>query len=362
MGEKRIKIKEYCYIRALACMGILLLHTWTSGLAKYSDSLSVSGLRVSWCLINSLKWCLPCFVMVSGALLLEPERRIGYRRLFSSYLGRILGAILVFGNIYTLLEVLFSDQKGGNFFRFLSSFMGGIYQVFAGKSWTHLWYLYCLVGLYLLLPFYKMLANHCRRQDMLYLLTVYLIFLSFLPFLKGLGLQCGFYIHVSTIYPFWFFYGFYLHKWGIGRKKSFYLGLTLLSTFAMILLTLVRWSWSVTALDSLFHYSSPLLVIQVTGLVGLLSHMRLTEDSTADRFLCQVDGHSFGIYLLHMIVLWTAYSRWDWNPFAGGSLWKIFLLAAAAFCLSWAADEILGRVPVFRKILQHGLQNYKRGK
>ncbi len=351
MGEKRSKIKEYSYLRALACMGILLLHTLTSGLAKYSASLSVPGLRVSWCLVNSLKWCLPCFVMVSGALLLDPERRIGYRRLFSSYLGRILGAIFAFGCIYTLLELLFSPQTGGGFFGFLSSFFRGIYQVFAGESWTHLWYLYCLVGLYLLLPFYKMLADHCRQQDMIYLLTLHLVFLSLLPFLKGLGLKCGFYIHVSSIYPFWLFYGFYLHQWGLRRKRSFYAKLTLLSTLAMILLTLVRWRWSVTALDSLFYYSSPLLVLQVTGLAGLVHHMRLGENSLAVRFLCQVDGHSFGIYLLHMIVLWAAYSRWDWNPFQGGSLGRIFLLAAAAFCLSWAADKILQRVPPFRRIL-----------
>ena len=379
MGEKSIKIKEYCYMRALACMGIVLLHALTSGLARYSASLSVGELRIAWCLVNNLKWCLPCFILVSGALLLDPEKGIGYRRLFSVYLGRMLGALLLFGSIYSLLETLACVQAGDKAASFPATFFRELYGVFADQSWTHLWYLFCMIGLYLLLPFYKILADHCRKRDMTYLLIIYLTFLSILPFLKGLGLQCGFYIHVSTIYPFWFFYGFYLRKWGLRRSRSFYACLNLLSTAGLSLLTLVRWAGSVTALEPLFYYSSPLLVLQVTGLAGMLkyagesipqavgktmsmeqkkwqNYRKTGATSVLNRFLCRIDGHSFGIYLLHMIVLWVAYSRLKWNPFARGGFGRVVALAAAAFLFSLAADEILRQIPVFRGILGRGRQ------
>lgn len=345
-NRNKKKIKEYSYIRSLACMGIIFIHVLTSGIAKYSTSISTSGLTSYWCFVDCLKWGVPCFVMVSGILLLNPEKEITYKKLFSKYVARILKAIIAFGILFAVLETIFADGGSRR-----TVFLDGLYDVFGGTSWAHMWYLYCLIGLYLLLPFYRMIAAHCRKQDMQYLLITYLIFLSVIPLLKSFGLKCGFYIHVSSVYPFWLFLGYYLKKWGFQRNSAFYAVLAVAGSALLIIFTVVRWNTGLEAMADLFNYSSVLVVIQTIGLIGLFQKMKIREDSPLDRFLSTVDTHSFGIYLIHMVVIWFAYTQLDWNPFIHGGFFGVLLLAVAAFLFGMIMDAILRRLPLFRGIL-----------
>ena len=149
-------------------------------------------------------WAVPCFIMITGALLLNPEKKIGYSRLFSVYIMRLLKALVCFGVLYVVLEVLFNPEQ-----RNLQHVLEGLYEIFNGKSWSHMWYLYCLIGLYILLPFYKKITVLSKRRELQYLLAVYILFLSLMPMLGMADIESGFYIHVSSIYPFYLFLGYY---------------------------------------------------------------------------------------------------------------------------------------------------------
>ena len=339
------RIHSYSYIRTFACLGIIWIHVLTSGIAKYgyvnTDAANIAYRSV----VNCLKWGVPCFVMISGMLLLDPKKDIRVAYLFKRYVKRILLAIIIFGMIFTILDFAFSgDLTIGN----LSD---GLYEIFSGGSWSHLWYLYCLIGLYLLLPFYKMITRCATEQEISYLLLLYVIFLSILPLLQGFGIVCGFYIHVSSIYPFWFFYGYYMKQWGFRKSRAFYLGLLLIATAALILLTVVRWNYDIEAMDALFNYSSFLVIMQSTGMIGFLYRLRVRKDSRTDKVLCKIDQHSFGIYLIHMIAIWVAYTRIDWNPFLHGGFLGVLLLVVLSFFSAYALDALLRKLPLFRVIL-----------
>lgn len=45
-----------------------------------------------------------------------------------------------------------------------------------GNSWSHLWYLYALIGLYLILPMLKAFVNNSNEKTLLYLISVIFIF------------------------------------------------------------------------------------------------------------------------------------------------------------------------------------------
>ena len=70
-----------------------------------------------------------------------------------------------------------------------------------------------------------------------------------------------------------------------------------------------------------------------------------------DRVLLNIDKHSFGIYLTHMIAIWIAYTRIDWNPFLHGGFIGILILAAAAFFSAYIIDILLRKLPLFSEIL-----------
>ncbi len=341
--DKHGRIPQIGYMRALSCVAIIFIHVLAASIGQFSDSIG-TGIPY-WCVLNSVKWSVPCFLMVTGMLLLDSEKKVSYKKLYTKYIFRVLKALLVFGTIYTLLEVIAApDDKGGVFIR-------GFAEIFTGNSWSHLWYLYCLLGLYLLLPAYKLITGHAKKRDIIYLLVIYAFFLSVLNFFSGFGVTLGFYIHVSSIYPFWFFLGYYMKRWGLKKRTSFYLMLFIVSTAALVFLTAFRWTYVIEPLEKLFNYTSFIVIIQTIGITGLFFRIRPVSRGTVDRILGLMDKNSFGIYMIHMIFVWLLFQQIGFNPFIYGGFAGCLLVIAAIYLLSLIISVILRKTPFFRTFL-----------
>jgi len=338
-------IKGYTYLRVISCIAIIFIHAIVSALTLFGGDFSLKQIVFYRSIVNCLMWAVPCFIMVTGALLLDPSKQISYQKLFSKYIIRILKVIIIFGVIFTVLETIFDPDKAN-----VKEFLNGLYEIFAGQSWAHMWYLYCLIGLYLLIPFYKKITEHSTKNELKYLLIIYFVFLSIIPVLNAWGIESGFYIHVSSIYPFWLFLGYYLIHYTdrAGRRAAV---LVLAGLILMVICTWIRWNHNVEWLDRLFSYSSVLVVFQGGGLFQLLSGRKLSRFSSLDRLLERIDSRSFGIYLIHLIYIRGIYKYLHFNPFEYGGILGIIGIVIAVFALSYATDYMLKKIPVFRSIL-----------
>lgn len=69
-----------------------------------------------------------------------------------------------------------------------------------GNTWAHMWYIYCLLGLYVLLPMYKIFADYASDEQLKYILAILFLFESIFRLLKLLEINLGFYCHINTIY------------------------------------------------------------------------------------------------------------------------------------------------------------------
>ena len=335
-------------LRATACLFIVLLHTTNSTVVMYAQEMTFWRSVGAQIVINNLMWCVPCFVMVTGALLLPAEKKITYRALFSKYIARTVKAIVVFGVLFVALEVIFNPAQ-----RTMEHVLDGLYKIFAGDSWAHMWYLYCLLGLYILLPAYKKIAALSDEKDIRYLLIVYAIFRSLMPLLRLGNIKYGIDIHVSSIYPFWLFLGYYLCRWGAKRSRSFYMALFAVSTALITALTYVRMKWGVTALDALFSYTSILVIGQTIGLAGWFFQCREEGFGSVKKCLANIDRHSFGIYLIHMAYVRLIYKHLHFDPYrlGLGGVPGILLVVLVAFVLAYLTDMVMKKLPVFKSIV-----------
>lgn len=334
------------YLRAIGCIAVIFIHVIYSGILMYGQNLSFVETVAYRSILNCLMWAVPCFIMVTGALLLDPEKQISYDKLFSKYIWRIIKAIVIFGVIFTLLECIFSNDGTG-----FTQWWTGLIEIFTGKTWSHMWYLYCLVGLYLLLPFYKMVTANAGKKELEYLLLIYLFFLSLIPLLKIWNTECGFYIHVSSIYPFWLFLGYYLNRWGTGKSTLFYSILGTVGTGLLVILTFIRWKYNLDNMEILFGYSSIFVIMQTTGIAGFFFKVGQKESSFWDKILKAVDGHSFGIYLIHLIFVRGMYKHLHFNPFEYGGMLGIIGMVSISFVLSYVIDGLLKKIAFFEAIL-----------
>ena len=72
-----------------------------------------------------------------------------------------------------------------------------IYSVFSGSSWGYLWYLYALIGLYLITPVLRVITDNADNTLIKYILIILFIFTCFIPYIKGL-----FNINIDIYTPF----------------------------------------------------------------------------------------------------------------------------------------------------------------
>ena len=111
------------------------------------------------------KWSVPIFVMISGALFLG--RDVSISSILKKNVARIATVFLFWSGCYALIDLVFRHAPLSVV---LSQFITGHY---------HLWFLYMIVGLYLLIPLLRPIAQ--SETLMRYFLLLALIFTFLLP-------------------------------------------------------------------------------------------------------------------------------------------------------------------------------------
>ena len=339
-------ILGYSYLRAVACIAIIVLHTVYSTVLLYGNELGKWDTAISMVIVDCMMWAVPCFIMVTGALLLDPKRTITYKKLFRKYIFRIFAALILFGMFFRIFDMLM-DKEPVN----IKGFLQGIYEIFTGTSWSHIWYLYLLIGLYLLLPFYKKIADNSGKNEIKYLLGIYVLFLSILPLLQLWNLNCGFYIHVSTIYPFYLFCGYAISKYIIQPSKAISLLLFVIGTVLIMIFTIIRWLCNMPGLEIFWGYSSFLVIIQAIGLFSLLKDVEERGLRILKWILIKIDACSFGIYLIHMIFVRLVLRYMEFNPYKNGGVIAFIVLVLGILIISYIVTWILKKIPFLKSIV-----------
>lgn len=346
IADHKRDIYAFSYIRSIACVAVIVLHTVYSAILLFGNNITVRTNIISMAVVNCMMWAVPCFIMVTGALLLQTERKISYRKLFRKYILRVFAALVIFGMIFRIFDIIM-DKEPVN----ITAFFKGVYEIFTGTSWSHIWYLYLLIGLYLLLPFYKKIADNSSEREIKYLLAVYIIFLSILPVLEIWGINCGFYIHVSTIYPFYLFGGYavYKHIWRPGKAIS--LILLAAGTLLIIGCTTIRWLYDIPAMEILWSYSSFFVIMQAVGFFALMKDVNSISFYAINWILLKLDKCSFGIYLIHMVFVRLILRYTEFNPYKNGGILAFVLLITGILIISFTITWILQRIPFLKKII-----------
>lgn len=345
MEKKKNRIYQFSYIRAVSCIAIICLHTIFTAVGIYGSTVNSNSLISYRVVMDNLMWAVPCFLMVTGALLLNRKKEVSYHKLFTGYIGRILLAIFIFVFVFSVIDTFFGPENPS-----ISVFLKQLSEVISGQSWSHMWHLYCLIGLYLLLPFYKKIANTSSGKEICYLLGIYVIFLSILPLLKSWNIEIGFYIHVSSIYPFYFFAGYYFWEYQKEKRK---IGIfaVILSTIFISAVSWFSWAKTIDSLRILLGYSSILVIVQACGIFLLFLNFKGNKKTVLEKILSKIDENSFGIYLVHMIFVRFVFKQMEINPFEKGGWLCILLLILVISVLSWAVVYLLKKIPILKRIL-----------
>lgn len=325
--------------------GYMLHLTYQVDLA-YQKDLSANTLWLSQSVAYCMNWAVPVFLMVTGSLLLNLKKELPLEKLWKKYILRMIWALIISISVFRVADGIF-DRESISY-----AWLGDILiQFLTNGSWTHLWYLYLMVGLYAMMPFYKKIAGYASDQENRYLLLLYLVFVSGLPLLKVIGIQAAFYLPDQLIYPFYLFFGYGFVSGKIRCKKRLAFWTLIASWLAMIFAAYLRFACGKKNLSPLLDYSSLIVVLMACSSFVLLHDLRLRETSFAARILLALDRTSFGIYLFHMVFIMIFLRGFAYNPYA--SPWGgVFILGLwlAISMLSYLLVTLLQKIPGLKKV------------
>ena len=186
-------------MRIIATLAVVWLHT-CSTLVENRNIFNLSWQQIHFynSAYHAMNWAVPVFFMITGALLLNPLKEITIEKSVEKYAMRIFYPLFFWGIIYAFLKLL-SNEKRIGFYLIPKS----IEYVIEGKSFSHLWYLYVLVGIYLILPLIKSYINYCSKRDIKTLLFILFIMDFIFPFVtKVTSIDIAF--KLSLTYPFFY--------------------------------------------------------------------------------------------------------------------------------------------------------------
>lgn len=327
-------------MRIISCFAIILLHLLFASNVYFEETITDGEILWSKTAENLLMWAVPCFLMITGVLLLDPEKDLPAEKIFKKYLKRIVLALVSFTLLFQILGYFMEGEQ--------TIISGWISDLFLGHSWAHMWYLYLMIGIYLMMPFYRMIVKAADPKALDLLILLLFVFTSVISMFRAFGIEPGFYIPTTIVYPVYVFAGYRLYHRPLPVSVSVLL--TVVSSALIVALTYLRYQTGIlmglavseeaAELDYLFNYYSVLVVLQSMGVFSLLNMI----PAKAGAFIKNVDACTFGIYLIHMIGIhmimkWAGFDPYSYGPFA------FILIAALLFVVSYGITWIIRKIP-----------------
>ncbi|MCQ2515384.1 MAG: acyltransferase [Saccharofermentans sp.] len=329
-------------VRALAALAIVILHSCL--IAVQTHLPSEMNHMVASSIRNLMMWAVPCFVMVTGALLLNPEKVISYKKLFGKYIARILYTLFAFTAIYILADYLMEEIEPGT--SLLKLYVGNL--VF-DSGWIHMWYLYMVLALYLLMPVYKAVASKLSDSDFKYVLAVLFVFQSVLTTVTVFtGKQTAFFIGTYTIFPFYLLMGYAISSSKVKFNKVLSIIGLIAGALISVGLTILSVQTKSTTLGSfLGNYSSVVIVVLAVSIFSLAAQ----ANGKSNKLLKLMDECSFGIYLVHMILIKWFYTYLGFNPFSHGKIFGVIVSSVLVYIASLGIVFVIRLIPGVKKLL-----------
>ena len=166
-------VSYFDFLRVLAAIAVILIHVSCKGWVK--DQIGSLGWWGATFWDGASRWAVPIFVMISGALMLNPEKKFSIKKLYSKNILRMAIIFAVWSILYILFNnfVLKNDFIG--FVDVIKSFFRGYY---------HMWFIYMLIGLYIITPVLRVITR--KQVVMEYFLIVGILLSIILPGIKSL--------------------------------------------------------------------------------------------------------------------------------------------------------------------------------
>jgi len=336
---------EIDLLKVIAVFAVVWLHVAGSVVAFqpdfYSDAWWSANLADAFS-----RWCVPVFVMVSGALLLPNKTGETPMDFYQKMTARLIPPVVFWTLVYWGVRAA-TDST----FTLGTAALSFI----QGEPYFHLWYLYMIVGLYLATPYLRQLVSGLTAP-MLRLLIIGCFTIAAMESAVGhfvAGNAPG--IFLTRFLPFigYFLAGHYLMVFGMSKSRS-PARLIALAVICGLLVALgivvVYQQAGLQACLFMYDYLNPLVIVMSLCVFVLFTQTNNFIPSPV-RQLQRLAPITLGIYLVHPLWI-TQLSTQGISGFWVHPLLGIPVTAVLAFTLSALTATILAKLPYLNRTVR----------
>lgn len=355
-------------LRVLACFMVVMSHCCDGFVAQFdADRQSfLTGVLMG----SLMRASVPLFVMITGVLLLPMPAEMRLGQFYRRRVGRILPPLIFWSLALPPLAYLYFTGLGSHSINPSVDLAAYTPEGLANRLWswvlnfnfdtTPLWYLYMLLGLYLIIPIVSAWLQQARKQDILTFLIIWFVTLL-LPYVDLLAPAIGYqgnYGHMgilgacdwnsfSTFYYVSGFIGYLV----LAYYLRAYPPACSTGKLAALLVPMFVVGYCITAggyvwLQDMYpgNYAYLEIVWYFCGINVMMMTLPLfiavmRSSLAPSRFLSSVASLTFGIYLCHFIFVMIAY---DWYSTLGITpIARILLMSVTVFAIAAILTWIL---------------------
>lgn len=361
------------WLRVVACLVVVVAHCVDPFVAQVDTNHNFFVTGAFWG--SATRACVPLFLMVSAVLLVPVTDSMG--TFYRKRLSRVVWPLAVWSIITPVLFHLYVQYGGtthpGIIGAGLETFSGaatvtkmGTWLLNFNYDIVPFWYLYLLVGIYLILPIVSPWLREASKKELKIFLGLWVASMC-VPYLVLVAPSLGYmgnYGHMGllgectwnaygTFYYFAGFLGyvvlaFYLKRfplqWTMAKRVK--VGVPLfLAGYVVTVYGFLKmpelFPGNFAALEIPWSFCSPNVCAMTLGAYLIFTGIK----GTPRRWVSQLAGLTFGIYLVHFIFVHITY---DWFSVSLGFLpaaLQIPVMGLTAFGLSGALVWLLSRLP-----------------
>jgi len=338
------RIYWFDLLKILACLMIITNHT-IGYLLEYSGYSNFLVLFYS-IVFSVCKIGVPLFIMITGCLILN-ENDIRYSKVFLR-IKRVFFPLLIISFVYYFANNSISINNLVGFFRnFLINPLS-----------TYLWYLYMLIGLYLISPFINKMIKNFNNNDFRNFIIICLFLPGILSLLKiyfNLSVSNNFLDVLFSVSVVYYVSGIYLRKIDLCIKYRNLAFILMVGCFILLTLSIyIPYLKTDNLTYSLMSYTNILVALASFSIFYLFRYYFENKKigERVGNVIFNISLLTFGIYLFHNLISYRIYLSdiiqfvFKMNSYVGA----LFLIISC-FIVSGIITYILRKIPIVKNYL-----------
>jgi surface polysaccharide O-acyltransferase-like enzyme len=335
-------------IRIIAIFAVVAIHV---------DTFGPSWNKIPWIdwwaanVYNAIiRFAVPMLFILSGYLLLDKQE--DDRTFFSKRFSKVAIPLVAWSMIYMIFAHKY-DVSSIFSLEFVQKFL-------TNDIFYHLYFLYYIIGLYLITPLLRRILVNANMHDVRYFLILWFFFTPFNQLIGFFGYNIGIPVEAATGNLGLYLIGYAIKKTRITDKMMYLSGVIVATSLVSMIFGTYIMSTNSGKFDAFLTSTS---ITQTTYAICLfillreaLGHITLTMPyMKIENIIRAIAGASMGIYLVHPLllhyILHGIFGVFLLSPYFLSPMISVPLVTVLLFVVSLIIVITMQKIPLIRKIV-----------